>query len=108
MVESVADAPALQTPSDDEEDGDGDGDGFEDGDALDGSEGSPSRVGSDDDGSDLISVDERFSPVTPGGGAGARILPSRARRPPPPPAASSWETCTRSSPRSGRRARVSC
>ena len=63
VVESVAYAPALRTPSD-EKSAPGDGDG----DALDGSEGSPSRVGSDDDGSDLISVDERFSPVTPGPG----------------------------------------
>ena len=89
MVESVADAPALQTPSDDEEDGDGDGDGFEDGDALDGSEGSPSRVGSDDDGSDLISVDERFSPVTPGAGGGGGEDPPVAS--PTPSSAASGE-----------------
>ena len=70
VVESVAYAPALRTPSDEKSaPGDGDGDALDgDGDALDGSEGSPSRVGSDDDGSDLISVDERFSPVTPGPG----------------------------------------
>ena len=87
VVESVADAPALQTPSDDEEDGDGDG--FEDGDALDGSEGSPSRVGSDDDGSDLISVDERFSPVTPGAGGGGGEDPPVAS--PTPSSAASGE-----------------
>lgn len=73
----------------DEEDGDGDGDGFEDGDALDGSEGSPSRVGSDDDGSDLISVDERFSPVTPGAGGGGGEDPPVAS--PTPSSAASGE-----------------
>ena len=76
MVESVAYAPALRTPSDEKS---APGDALDgDGDALDGSEGSPSRVGSDDDGSDLISVDERFSPVTPGDHPVASPTPSAA------------------------------